>query len=169
MCSALCFCIPHGSQGLSCKLCKCIAPVLHVLGRPLTLPGAPLQKSKAQNSVQSHLVKGVAVDAELFSPEELLGGPRRSNPPALRSGHPQQPALQQRLSEAQSQEAQPSSSWFQLPWKVGQQDEGPSSRRISGDDRGLPLHQPPVVSSIALAWTRRGLVSLYDDAFQPLT
>ena len=115
-------------------------------GAPLDTLRAPLQKSK--HSVQSP-VKGV--DPELFSPEELLGGARRGATSTSRpaySSHMQGQVVQQRQTDPGTSDAQASSSWFQLPWKVGQQDDGssgPSSRRISGDDRGMPLHQPPMV------------------------
>lgn len=118
-------------------------------GAPLRCLGRPLQKSR--HSAQLSSLKGV--DPELFSPEELLGGPRRTistSRPGY-SSHTQTPPLHQRQSESQASDAQPSSSWFQLPWKVGQQDEGPSSRRISGEDRGVPLHQPPMVNRIHCA------------------
>lgn len=120
-----------------------------MLGRPLTLLGRPLQKFK--HSVQSPL-KGV--DPELFSPEELLGGSRRGATSTSRpaySSHMQGQTVQQRQSDPGTSDAQATSSWFQLPWKVGQQDDGPSgpsSRRISGEDRGMPLHQPPMVRDL---------------------
>ncbi len=110
------------------------------------LIGAPLQKLR--HSVRSHPLKGV--EPELFSPEELLGGARRALPstsrPAFGSQTPpqSQPALHR--SDSETSDRQQSGSWFQLPWKVSQQDEAPQSRRISRDDRGLPLNQPPLVS-----------------------
>ena len=110
------------------------------------LIGTPLQKLR--HSVRSHPLKGV--EPELFSPEELLGGARRASPstsrPAFGSQTPpqHQPALHR--SDSESSDRQQSGSWFQLPWKVSQQDEAPQSRRISRDDRGLPLNQPPLVS-----------------------
>ena len=114
-------------------------------GAPLNaFLGRPVQKSR--HLVHPSPMKGV--DPELFSPEELLGGPRRGTTSTSRPGyssHSQNQPLQQRQTEPQPSDAQPSSSWFQLPWKVGQQDDGPSSRRISGEERGVPLHQPPMV------------------------
>ena len=110
------------------------------------LIGAPLQKLR--HSVRSHPLKGV--EPELFSPEELLGGARRASPstsrPAFGSQTPPQHQPAFHRSDSESSDRQQSGSWFQLPWKVSQQDEAPQSRRISRDDRGLPLNQPPLVS-----------------------
>lgn len=110
----------------------------HKIGRP------PLAETTANNKLG---LKGV--EPELFSPEELLGGARRASPstsrPAFGSQTPpqHQPALHR--SDSESSDRQQSGSWFQLPWKVSQQDEAPQSRRISRDDRGLPLNQPPLI------------------------
>lgn len=110
------------------------------------LLGAPLQKLR--HSVRSHPLKGV--EPELFSPEELLGGARRPSPstsrPAFGSQTPPQSQPTLHRSDSETSDRQQSGSWFQLPWKVSQQDENPQSRRISRDDRGLPLNQPPLVS-----------------------
>ncbi len=135
-------CLPIASFNGHC----CLA--MHV-GRPLMLPGAPLQKLR--HSVRSHPLKGV--EPELFSPEELLGGARRATPstsrPAYGSQTPPQSHQPLHRSDSESSDRQQSGSWFQLPWKVSQQDETPQSRRISRDDRGLPLNQPPLVSLVS--------------------
>lgn len=119
--------------------------LLH-MGRPLILPGAPLQKLR--HSVRSHPLKGV--EPELFSPEELLGA-RRTSPSTSRAAFGSQtpPQSQQSLHRSDSEtssDRQQGGSWFQLPWKVSQQDEAPQSRRVSMNDRGLPLNHPPMVS-----------------------
>jgi hypothetical protein len=121
-------------------------PWSYMWGAPLMLFGAPLQKLR--HSVRSHPLKGV--EPELFSPEELLGGARRAPPstsrPVFGSQTPPQSQPGLHRSDSESSDRQQSGSWFQLPWKVSQQDEVPQSRRISRDDRGLPLNQPPLVS-----------------------
>ena len=121
------------------------APLCMHVGRPLMPLGAPLQKLR--HSVRSHPLKGM--EPELFSPEELLTGARRATPstsrPAFGSQTPPQSQPTLHRSDSESSDRQQSGSWFQLPWKVSHQDEAPQSRRISRDDRGLPLHQPPLV------------------------
>ena len=117
------------------------------VGRPPEAAWGALQKLR--HSVRSHPLKGV--EPELYSPEELLGGSRR--PPQASSFRPpvggQAPSPQQlplQNGDAEVTDQQPSTSWFQLPWRISQQDDAPSSRRVSGHDRGYPLNQPPMVS-----------------------
>lgn len=97
--------------------------------------------------MRSHPLKGV--EPELFSPEELLGGARRALPstsrPAFGSQTPLQTQQTIHRSDSETSDRQSSGSWFQLPWRLSPQDDAPHSRRISRDDRGLPLHQPPLV------------------------
>ena len=115
------------------------------VGRPPEAAWGALQKLR--HSVRSHPLKGV--EPELYSPEELLGGSRRPQPSSFRTPiggqtpSPQQVPLQN--GDAEVTDQQPSTSWFQLPWRISQQDDAPSSRRISGHDRGYPLNQPPMV------------------------
>lgn len=100
--------------------------------------------------MRSHPLKGV--EPELFSPEELLGGARHALPSASRPayGSHTPPQTQQVIhrSDSDTSDRQQSGSWFQLPWRVTQQDDAPHSRRVSRDDRGVPLNQPPLVSGV---------------------
>lgn len=102
--------------------------------------------------MRSHPLKGV--EPELFSPEELLGGPRRALPstsrPAFASQTPPQTQQTIHRSDSETSDRQSGGSWFQLPWRLSPQDDAPHSRRTSRDDRGLPLHHPPLVGCICL-------------------
>lgn len=103
--------------------------------------------------MRSHPLKGV--EPELFSPEELLGGARRPLPstsrPAFTSQAPPQTQQPIHRSDSDTSDRQSSGSWFQLPWRLSPQDDAPHSRRISREDRGQPLHQPPLVGCLCLS------------------